>query len=191
MADDREPALFLGDVPSHQGLGNFDIENDAARGAMDVIVTIGASVIPAGFIGEGELLDLAVLNEQVERAINRAVGDAGIATTDLLEHFTGGEVVLGVFDNVEHQSPLGGAAISPVRSFDCHRDRFAHHTITVENKSRYQPRLYHTHQVGIQTDTLDLFIVRRDEVKQWLEARERKRKLSGPSRRAQRLACFS
>ncbi len=119
MAGDREPALFLGDMPGHEGLGNLNIEDDAARGAMDVIVTIGATIVPAGFIGEGQFLDLAVLNQQVERAIHRAIRDARIAATDMLKHFAGGEMLFRVFDDVENHRALRGAAIGPIRSTDC------------------------------------------------------------------------
>jgi len=150
MTGDRETAALLGHVPGHQRDRNLHIKNDAAPRAMDVIVAIGATVIPAGLVGEGEFLNFAVQDQQVERSIDGAVGDPGIALADLLEHIARGQVLLGVLNDVEHGGSLRGAAVGSVRAVDYRRDRFAHHTIAVENKSRYQPRLYHSPRVGIQ-----------------------------------------
>ena len=72
-----ESALLLGDVPRDQRHRHIDIDQHAAAGAMDVIVALDAVVVAAGLVGEGQLLDQAVLGEQMQRAIDGAVGDRG------------------------------------------------------------------------------------------------------------------
>jgi hypothetical protein len=95
MTLDGEPGSLFGDVSSHKGHWYFDIEDDATGSAMDVIVSLGASVVPAGLIREREFLDQAVLDKEVQRAIDRAVANPGITLTDALEDLGGGQVLVG------------------------------------------------------------------------------------------------
>jgi len=95
MTLNGEPGSLFGDVSSHKGHWNLDIEDDATGSAMDVIVSLGASVVPAGLIREREFLDQAVLDKEVQRAIDRAVANPGITLTDALEDLGGGQVLVG------------------------------------------------------------------------------------------------
>lgn len=122
MAEDREPASLFGHMPRHQGRRNLDIDDDAAGGAMDVIVTIGAPVIPARFIGEGEFLNLTVLDQQMERAVDGAVRDPGITAADLLEHLASRQMLLGRFHDIEHHRALARAPVRSSGSSACCRN---------------------------------------------------------------------
>jgi len=95
MTLNGEPGSLFGDVGGHKGHWNLDIEDDATGSAMDVIVSLGASVVPAGLIREREFLDQAVLDKEVQRAIDRAVANLGITLTDALEDLGGGQVLVG------------------------------------------------------------------------------------------------
>lgn len=65
MAIDVETALFRRHVQCHQGNRDVDVEKDAALQAMHVIVPFDTPVVPACLIRERQLLDQAVLREQV------------------------------------------------------------------------------------------------------------------------------
>ena len=78
----------------HQRDGNIDIEQDAACLTMHVVMPFHPSVIPAGLVGEGQLLDQAVLCKQVERAIDRPVPNMRVVAADTLEDFSGCEMRL-------------------------------------------------------------------------------------------------
>lgn len=110
MAFDGEPGALFGDMGSHQGHGNFDIEDDAAGGAMDMIVPLGPPVVARGLIREGEFLDQAVLDEEMEGAVDGAIADPGITLTDALEDFSGGQVFIGGLDDTEDEGTLCSGA---------------------------------------------------------------------------------
>ena len=84
MAGDREFGLLFGHVPRHQRDRHVHVDDDAAAGAVDVIVTLDALVEPARLVGERQFLDQAVLGQQVQRAVDGAVGDRRIPAADAL-----------------------------------------------------------------------------------------------------------
>ena len=59
---------------------------------MHVVVALHSLVEPACLVGERQFLDQAMFGEQVQRAVNRAVGDRGIPPTHPLEDLAGGQV---------------------------------------------------------------------------------------------------
>jgi hypothetical protein len=103
---DVKSALFGRDVECHEGDRNVDVEEHSALQAVHVIVSFDAPIVPAGLIGERQLLDQPVFREQVQRAINRPVGDARITPPDALKDLACGEVALRPAHLVEHFHPL-------------------------------------------------------------------------------------
>jgi hypothetical protein len=59
-----------------------------------VVVPLDAPVIPAGLIRERQFLDQSVLGEQVQRAVDRAVGDSRVTPPDALEDLARRQVAL-------------------------------------------------------------------------------------------------
>ena len=66
MAGDAEPTPLLGDEAGHQRDWHLDIEQRAADVAVHMVVSLCAAVVPARLVGEGQLLDQAMLNQQVQ-----------------------------------------------------------------------------------------------------------------------------
>ena len=106
VTGDVESALLRGDVARDQGHRDVDVEQHAALQAVHVVVPLDAPVVAAGLVGERQLLDQAVLRQQVQRAIDRAVGDARIAPPHALEDLARGQVALRPAHLVEHFRPL-------------------------------------------------------------------------------------
>jgi hypothetical protein len=94
MAADVETALLCGHVQRHQGDRDIDVEKHSTLQAMHMIVPFDTPIVPACLIRECQFLDQSVLREQMQRAIDRAVGDAGIAPSHALENLAGGQVSL-------------------------------------------------------------------------------------------------
>ncbi len=107
MAIDVETALFRRHVQCHQGNRDVDVEKDAALQAMHVVMPLDTPVVPAGLIREREFLDQPMLSEQMQRPIDRAVGDARVAPPHTLENLARGQVALRSAHLVEHFRPLG------------------------------------------------------------------------------------
>jgi len=53
-------------MAGHQRDRHLDIEQRAADGAVHVVVPVGAAVVAARLVGEGQLLDQAMLDQQVQ-----------------------------------------------------------------------------------------------------------------------------
>ena len=113
-----EPALLRGDVPRDQRDRHVDVEQHPAAQAVHVVVPLDAAVVAARLVGEGQLLDQPVLGQQVQRAVDGAVGDLRIAPAHALEDLAGGQVRLRRLDLVEDHRPLRRlpvAALTPPR----------------------------------------------------------------------------
>jgi len=106
MAIDVETALFRRHMQCHQGNRDVDVEEHAALQAMHVIVPFDTPVVPTCLIRERQLLDQPVLREQVQRPVDRAIGDAGIAPPYTLENLARRQVTLRLAHLVEHFRPL-------------------------------------------------------------------------------------
>jgi hypothetical protein len=106
MAIDVETALFRRHMQCHQGNRDVDVEEHAALQAMHVIVPFDTPVVPACLIRERQLLDQPVLREQVQRPIDRSVGDAGVAPSHAFENLARSQVALRPTHLVEHFRPL-------------------------------------------------------------------------------------
>lgn len=91
---------------SHQGHGNFYIQNHAALGAVNMVVALCPSVVTAGLIRKRQLLDQTMFDEEVERSVDRAVADLRIAGTYALEDRGRRQVLLGTLDDFEDQGAL-------------------------------------------------------------------------------------
>src|SRR3954447_3916133 len=66
MAFDREAGALLSNMGGHERHRNFDIKNDAAIGAVDMVMALGPAVIAAGLIGERQFLDQAMFDQQMQ-----------------------------------------------------------------------------------------------------------------------------
>jgi hypothetical protein len=106
VAADVESALFRRDMERHQGDGNVDVEEHPALQTVHVVVPFDAPVVPTGLVGERQLLDQPVLGEQVQRAVDRAVGDARVAPPDALKNFARRQVALRPAHFFEYFRPL-------------------------------------------------------------------------------------
>jgi hypothetical protein len=78
----------------HQGDRDVDVEEHSTLQAVHVVVPFDTPVIPARLVSERQLLDQPVLRQQVQRAVDRAIGDAGIAPSYALENFASGQMTL-------------------------------------------------------------------------------------------------
>jgi hypothetical protein len=150
---DRETAAFFGNVSGGQCHRHFHIEDQAAGKTVNVIVAIGTAVVPARLIRECQLLDLSVLDEEVQRTIDSAVGDPRVALPDTLEHFARRQMFVRFLDNVEHYCTLRRLPVAaPMLTFTssgndfCHEIRHANRLN--ENESRYR---MHSTSSGIES----------------------------------------
>jgi len=126
MAIDVETALFRRHVQCHQGNRDVDVEEHSALQAMHVIVPFDTPVVPACLIRERQLLDQPVLRQQVQRPIDRAIGDARVAPPHALKNLSGGQVALRPTHLVEH-----------FRSLRCVSESFpGHRTTKCDNESQ-------------------------------------------------------
>ena len=106
MTADVESALFRRHVERHQGDRNVDVKEHAALKAMHVVMPLNAPVVPARLICERQFLDQSVLSEQVQRPVDRAVGDARVTPPDALEDLPRRQVALRPAHLVEYLCPL-------------------------------------------------------------------------------------
>ena len=104
---DVESTLFRRNVQCHQGDRDVNVQKHAALQTVHVVVPFDTPVIPACLICERQLLDQPVLREQMQRPIDRAVGDAWVAPPHTLENLARGQVTLRAPHLVEHFCPLG------------------------------------------------------------------------------------
>ncbi len=152
VTGNRELGLLFRDVPRHQRHRHVDIDDDAAIGAVDVVVALDALVEPARLVGERQLLDQSMLGQQVERAVHGAVGNRWVLPPDTLENFARGQVTVvrrdfGLDDGALGCVPVAGAflgnhgccpsrmPISPTGFLAADLEKSV-----VENKSRSQHR---------------------------------------------------
>ena len=91
---DVESALFRRHVECHQGNRNINVEEHPALQTVHVVVPLDAAVISARLIRERQFLDQSMLGEQVQRAVDRAVGDARVTPPDALEDLSRRQVAL-------------------------------------------------------------------------------------------------
>jgi hypothetical protein len=106
VAADVEPALLRRNVKRHQGDRNVDIEEHPALQAVHMIVPFDTPVVAACLIGERQFLDQSVLGEEVQRPVDRAVRDAGVAPSYALENLASGQVALRLPHLIENFSAL-------------------------------------------------------------------------------------
>jgi hypothetical protein len=103
---DVKSALLRRHVKRHQGDWDVDVEEHSTLEAMHVIVPFDTPVVAAGLIRERQLLDQSVLREEVQRPVDRAVGDAWVAPTYALEDLARGQVALRPTNLFEHFGSL-------------------------------------------------------------------------------------
>jgi hypothetical protein len=103
---DVESALLGRDVERHQGDRNVDVQEHSTLQAVHVIVPFDTPVVPARLIRERQFLDQPMLREQVQRAVDRAVSNAGIAPSNALEDLARGQVALRPAHLLEHLRSL-------------------------------------------------------------------------------------
>ena len=106
MAADVETALLRRHMKRHQRDRDVDVEEHAAVQAVHVIVPFDTPVVPARLVRERQLLYQSVFREQVQRPIDRAVRDAGVAPSYALKDLARSQVALRPAYLVEHFRPL-------------------------------------------------------------------------------------
>lgn len=108
VTNDREAGLFGRDLPGEERLRHIDIDELAAGGTANMVMTVGALVEAAGLVAEWEFEDQAAFGEEMERAVDGAVGDRWIAGVDTLKDLAGRQVTIGPLDGFEDGGPLWG-----------------------------------------------------------------------------------
>jgi hypothetical protein len=106
VAGDIEATLLRSDVAGDQRHGNVDIQKHTTLQAVDVIVTLYATVVSAGLVRERQLLNQAVLGQKVERAIDGAVTNPRVAPPDTFKNLASGQVTLGEANLIEPRGTL-------------------------------------------------------------------------------------
>jgi hypothetical protein len=106
VTGDRESALLLRDVPRNQRNRHIDVDQQTARFTKDVIVAIGPGIISARLIRKRQFLDHSVLGEQVQRSIDGAIGDPGVALAHTLENLAGSQVAVSLLHDQADRLPL-------------------------------------------------------------------------------------
>jgi len=96
VAGDRKAALLFRDVPRDQRNRHIDVNQQTARFTRDVIVTIGPSIISARLIRKRQLLDHSVPGKQMQRSIDRAIGNPGVTLAHALENLACGQVTISL-----------------------------------------------------------------------------------------------
>ena len=99
---DVKPTLLRRDVQRHQGDRDVDVEEHYTLQAVHVVMPLDTPVVPACLVGKGQLLDQPMFRQQVQRAVDRAVGDAGVAPPHALENLARGQVALRQAHFIEH-----------------------------------------------------------------------------------------
>jgi hypothetical protein len=99
---DVEPTLLRRDVQRHQGHRDIDVEEDSTLQAVHMVMPFDTPIVPACLVGEGQFLDQPMFRQQVQRAVDRAVGDARVAPAHALEDLARGQVALRLSHLVEH-----------------------------------------------------------------------------------------
>jgi hypothetical protein len=135
MAHNREAALLFGDMPGDQRDRDIDIDQQPAPGALDMVVAVDPLIVATRLIGEGQLLNETALGQQVERAVDRAVGDLRIPAADALKDIACRQVTIGHLDRFQNGCPLrciavGGSVLYQDWSSHCSS------TMPVANESR-------------------------------------------------------
>lgn len=118
MVVDGEPGLLRGDVPRDQGDGHIDVDQEAATGAVDMVVPVNTLIEPAGLVGEGQLLDNIVAGQHMKRAIDRPVGDLRVLTANTFKDFPRGQVAVSRLDFAEDHRALGGVPVGSNHEVD-------------------------------------------------------------------------
>ena len=106
MTVDVESALLRGNMERHQCDRNVDVEEHSTLEAMHMVMPFDTPVVPACLIGEGQLLDQPVFRQQVQCAVDRAIGDARVAPSHALEDLARGQVALRLAHLIQHFCPL-------------------------------------------------------------------------------------
>jgi hypothetical protein len=89
---DIESTLLGRHVASDECDWYVDVEQYSALQAVHVVVPIDSAVIATGLIGERQFLNEAVLCQEMERSVDRAIGDPRVASPHTLENFSGSEM---------------------------------------------------------------------------------------------------
>ena len=106
VTGDRESTLLLRNVPGDQRHWHINVDEQAARFTKNVIVAIGPGIISARLIRERQFLDHSVPGEQVQRSIDRAIGDPRVALAHAFENLAGSQVAISLLHNQADRLPL-------------------------------------------------------------------------------------
>ena len=78
---------------------------------MDVVVPLDPLVVAGRAVGERQLPDQAALGQQVQRAVDRPVGDLRVPLADQFEDLARGQVPVGAVHHVQDLRSLRGVAV--------------------------------------------------------------------------------
>jgi len=106
VTGNREAALLFRNVPRDQRNRHININQQTTRFTKNVVVAISPGIISARLIRERQFLDHSVLGEQVQRSIDRAIGDPGVAPAHALENLAGSQVAVSLLHDQADRLPL-------------------------------------------------------------------------------------
>ncbi len=94
MLFDVVTSLISSDLPRQYRDRHIDIHEFATDCAVDVIMPVSPFIEATRLIAEREFLDKPTLGQQVERSINRSVGNGRIFSTNTFEKLTGSQMLI-------------------------------------------------------------------------------------------------
>jgi hypothetical protein len=109
---DIESALLGRDVTSDESHRDIDVKQHPALKTVHMVVSIDSAVIAAGLICKRQLLNESMLCQEMERAVDRAVGDPRVTPPHTLEDFSSGEMSFRRPDLVQDLGPLRRVLVS-------------------------------------------------------------------------------
>lgn len=141
MTGHGKSGLLLRDVRRQQGNRHIDIHEHTTFGAMDMVVSFDALVETACLVGEGQFLNQAMLGQEMERAVDGAIGYRWIPSPHALENLSRGKMPSRGLDLGLDDRPLSGVAIRCLRSQS--------HCVTFHSFQMTRPDVAETIETGI------------------------------------------
>jgi hypothetical protein len=92
VARNVESALLARNVTSDERYRYIDVKQHTALQAVHVVVPIDPTVVATGLVGERQFLNQPMLSQEMQRSIDRAIGNPRVTPPHPLEDFAGREM---------------------------------------------------------------------------------------------------
>jgi hypothetical protein len=114
VTGNNEPTPLFGDMAGDQCDRHLDIDEVTARRTEHMIVAISPTIISTCLISKRQFLDQPMLREEVQRAVDRAIGNFRISAANPFEDLASREMPIGCFDLCQNHRPLRRLAVATV-----------------------------------------------------------------------------